>query len=105
MPEEFGRCSGGQKFKNQLCNYKAAAGGHGLQPPAEKKYVESGNPGPDLTGTASSNNKSKQFLDEGYPVISVDTRKKEVIGNYKNNGAEYRPNKDPVKVKDHAFWR
>jgi len=26
-----------------------------------------------------------------------------VIGNYKNNGAEYRPNKDPVKVKDHDF--
>lgn len=69
-----------------------------------KKYVESGNPGPDRDGQFQYiNNKSKQFLDEGYPVISVDTKKKEVIGNYKNNGAEYRPNKDPVKVKDHDF--
>ncbi len=69
-----------------------------------KKYVESGNPGPDRDGQFQYiNNKSRQFLDEGYPVISVDTKKKELIGNYKNNGAEYRPNKNPIKVKDHDF--
>jgi hypothetical protein len=36
-------------------------------------------------------------------VISVDTKKKENIGNFKNNGAEYRRNKDPRKVLDHDF--
>ncbi len=37
------------------------------------------------------------------PVISVDTKKKELIGNFKNNGAEYRPVKDPRLVLDHDF--
>lgn len=69
-----------------------------------KKYMESGNPGPDRDGQFQYiNNKSKQFLDGGYPVISVDTKKKELIGNYKNTGTEYRPNKNPIKVKDHDF--
>ena len=43
------------------------------------------------------------FLDNGDPVISVDTKKKENIGNFKNNGAEYRKEKDPHKVLDHDF--
>ncbi len=69
-----------------------------------KKYTGSGTPGPDRDGQFQYiNNKSKQFLEEGYPVISVDTKKKELIGNYKNSGAEYRPNKEPIKVKDHDF--
>ena len=43
------------------------------------------------------------FLEAGMPVISVDTKKKELIGNYKNNGAEYRPNGEPIQVNDHDF--
>jgi transposase len=39
----------------------------------------------------------------GQPVISVDTKKKENIGNFKNNGKEYRKNKDPREVLDHDF--
>ena len=34
---------------------------------------------------------SKQFMEAGDPVISVDTKKKEKIGNYKNAGREYQP--------------
>jgi len=49
------------------------------------------------------NNKAKQFLDKKIPVISVDTKKKELIGNFKNNGAEYRPVKTPRIVLDHDF--
>ena len=33
------------------------------------------------------------------PVISVDTKKKELIGNYKNGGTDYRPKGDPRRVK------
>ena len=44
-----------------------------------------------------------QFLDKGLPVISVDTKKKELIGNFKNAGKEYRPQKDPRKVEGHDF--
>lgn len=35
------------------------------------------------------NDLTKQYLEESVPVISVDTKKKENIGNFKNNGAEY----------------
>src|SRR5437868_10792526 len=39
----------------------------------------------------------------GQPVISVDTKKKELIGNYKNGGTDYRPKGDPQRVKAHDF--
>ena len=44
-----------------------------------------------------------EYLQNGEPVISVDTKKKENIGNFKNNGAEYRKQKDPRRVLDHDF--
>jgi hypothetical protein len=37
------------------------------------------------------------------PVISVDTKKKELVGNYRNVGSDYRPKGDPVRVKVHDF--
>ena len=40
---------------------------------------------------------------EGQPVISVDTKKKELIGNYKNGGTDYRPQGDPRRVNVHDF--
>jgi len=43
------------------------------------------------------------YIKEGVPVISVDTKKKENIGNFKNNGEEYRSKNDPRKVLDHDF--
>lgn len=49
------------------------------------------------------NQKAKDFIEKGLPVISVDTKKKELIGNFKNNGAEYRPKKNPRRVLDHDF--
>src|SRR5258708_4186104 len=39
----------------------------------------------------------------GQPVISVDTKKKELIGNYKNGGTDYRPKGDPRRVNVHDF--
>ena len=39
----------------------------------------------------------------GQPVISVDTKKKELVGNYKNAGTDYRPKGDPARVKVHDF--
>ena len=37
------------------------------------------------------------------PVISVDTKKKELIGNFKNGGMDYRPKGDPLDVNVHDF--
>jgi transposase len=39
----------------------------------------------------------------GQPVISIDAKKKENIGNFINGGAEYRRRREPVKVLDHDF--
>ena len=39
----------------------------------------------------------------GQPVISVDTKKKELVGNYKNGGTDYRPKGNPRRVKVHDF--
>jgi hypothetical protein len=39
----------------------------------------------------------------GQPVISVDTKKKELVGNSKNGGSDYRPKGDPQRVKVHDF--
>lgn len=44
-----------------------------------------------------------EFQKNGYPVISVDTKKKELVGQYKNNGKELRPRKSPEKVNVHDF--
>jgi len=76
--------------------------GYGLQ--ADKKT---------LTLTPSHPDRDKQFEhinDEaakaaaaGSPVLSIDAKKKENIGNYKNNGRTYQPCKTPVEVLDHDF--
>ena len=39
----------------------------------------------------------------GQPVISVDTKKKELVGNYRNGGSDYRPKGDPACVNMHDF--
>lgn len=49
------------------------------------------------------NNKTEKYIANGYPAISVDTKKKELIGNFKNGGKEYRPLNDPRPVNVHDF--
>jgi hypothetical protein len=39
----------------------------------------------------------------GQPVVSVDTKKKERVGEFKNGGSDYRPKGDPRRVKVHDF--
>jgi len=43
------------------------------------------------------------FLDDGQPVISVDTKSKEWLGNRDRPGRTWRPGKDPIKVDCHTF--
>src|SRR6516165_9510967 len=46
---------------------------------------------------------AKEHLAAGQPVISVDAKKKEQVGEYAQGGREWRPRGDPVKVRDHGF--
>ncbi len=69
-----------------------------------KKYIESGDPGPDRDAQFQFiNDQSIQFMTESQPVISVDTKKKELVDNYKNGGQEYCPQGEPTLVEDHDF--
>src|SRR6266567_473779 len=43
----------------------------------------------------------ERFAAQGLPIISVDSKKKELIGNFKNTGAKW--DRDPLLVKDHDF--
>ena len=45
----------------------------------------------------------RRYLDSGKPVISIDCKKKENIGNFKNNGLEFRPIGNPIETLDHDF--
>lgn len=49
------------------------------------------------------NRQTKKRIRAGNPAISVDTKKKELVGDYKNGGREYHPKGEPEKVKVHDF--
>jgi len=49
------------------------------------------------------NTQAKAFLAAHEPVVSVDTKKKELVGNFRNNGKEWRPNGTPELVNIHDF--
>ena len=45
----------------------------------------------------------QRFLKAGQPVVSVDTKKKELVGEFKNGGRQWRPIGEPERVKVHDF--
>jgi hypothetical protein len=47
------------------------------------------------------NHQRPEFTRSGYPIISVDTKKKELVGRFKNNGRVW--SRDPILVQDHDF--
>jgi hypothetical protein len=44
-----------------------------------------------------------RFQKRGHPVVSVDTKKKELVGDFKNGGREYQPKGSPEEVGTHDF--
>ena len=76
----------------------------GYSKQANQKMLQVGEPHPDRNAQFEHINKTaSEYIKAGDPVISVDTKKKENIGNFKNSGKEYRNKKDPRKVLDHDF--
>ena len=49
------------------------------------------------------NAKVKQYIGRQQPVISVDTKKKELVGDFKNGGQDWKPKGKPEKVRVHDF--
>ena len=70
---------------------------------ANKKTIEGTNH-PDRNAQFEYiNHKTKDFLQKKQPVISVDTKKKEQVGNFKNGGRELCPKGNPERVRVHDF--
>jgi transposase len=69
-------------------NAKTIEGGQHLDRDAQFSYL---------------NEQAGEHLGAGDPVISVDTKKKELVGPYKNGGKEWRPAGDPEQVRVHDF--
>ena len=51
------------------------------------------------------NAKVEEFLELSQPAVSVDTKKKELVGDYKNGGREWRPKGRPEAVQAHDFGK
>jgi hypothetical protein len=49
------------------------------------------------------NERAREFRDRGLPVISVDAKKKELVGEFKNGGREWARKGEPVEVQVHDF--
>jgi len=49
------------------------------------------------------NDMAEGFIDDGQPVISVDTKKKELVGDFANGGNEWQPSGEPEEVRVHDF--
>src|SRR5436309_6341327 len=49
------------------------------------------------------NRRARAFQRQGQPVVSVDTKKKELVGQYRNGGREWQPKGKPEEVKVHDF--
>jgi hypothetical protein len=86
-PDTVAKLLGEQGFSLQA-NAKTVEGGQHADRDAQFGYL---------------NEQAREHLDAGDPVISVDTKKKELVGAYKNGGAEWRPAGDPEQVKVHDF--
>ena len=76
---------------------------HGYSLQAPNKSVE-GAQHPDRNAQFEHiNAKAQDCIQRGVPVISVDTKKKELIGNFKNGGREWQPKGKPDLVDVHDF--
>ena len=73
--------------------------------PANRKTKE-GSSHPDRNAQFEHiNERVQEFLRQGRPAISVDTKKKEQVGDFKNGGREWRPKGQPELVQVHDFGK
>jgi len=91
----------GHQASHQLVSELLHELGYSLQ--ANRKTLE-GTSHPDRNAQFEYINRQvRAFLRTGDPVISVDTKKKELVGHFKNGGREHRPTGDPERVLVHDF--
>ena len=92
----------GFDVKYRKIGYMLKDMGYSLQLNQKKNQVGKQHPDRDAQ-FKHINSKANAFMAYGEPVISIDCKKKENIGNFKNNGAEYAKKGCPTEVMDHDF--
>ena len=95
-------CAKGFNIKYRKIGYLLKEMGYSLQLNQKKNQVGKQHPDRDEQ-FKHINRKANMFIACGEPVISIDCKKKENIGNFKNNGSEYAKKGSPVEVLDHDF--
>ena len=99
LAEELGRQ--GIRIGRQSVAKQLHALGYSLQ--GNRKTIE-GNQHPDRNAQFEHiNQRVTQEMKAGNPVISVDTKKKELVGNYKNGGREWHRKGEAPEVNGHDF--
>jgi hypothetical protein len=91
----------GHRVSRQLVANLLAAAGYSLQ--ANRKTREGTNHPDRDAQFRYINQQVRQFQARGQPVISVDTKKKELVGDFKNAGRQWRPKGQPELVRVHDF--
>ena len=76
--------------------------GYSLQSPRKAKEGRSQHPDRDAQ-FRHINDKVSAATSQGQPAISIDTKKKELVGEFKNGGQEWRPQGEPPEVLTHDF--
>lgn len=86
------------------CSVADLLKGLGYRLQANSKTLEEGSDHPDRDAQFGYINRQvRRYMRRGLPVISVDTKKKELIGRYHHKGREFQPQGRPEKVKVHDF--
>ena len=93
------------RLQHPVSHMKVAQLLHGLEYSLQgNRKTQEGSDHPDRDAQFRYINRSvKRCLTQGCPVISVDTKKKELVGNFDNAGRQWRPAKQPRRVNTHDF--
>jgi Rhodopirellula transposase DDE domain len=91
----------GHQVSRQLVTELLAVAGYSLQ---GNRKTREGSSHPDRDAQFRYiNQQVRQFQAAPQPVISVDTKKKELVGDFKNAGRQWRPKGQPARVRVHDF--
>ena len=91
----------GHPVERQTVAHLLAALGYSLQ---ANRQTKEGTSHPDRNAQfAYINTRVRAFQKRGYPVVSVDTKQKELVGDFKNGGQEWRPQGQPERVRVYDF--
>ena len=100
LAEELGRM--GHSVSHELVSNLLGEMEYSLQ--SNRKATEGQSQHPDRNAQFEYiSERAKAFQSAAQPVISVDTKKKELVGDFKNGGRELRPKGDPELVRVHDF--